>query len=303
MLIASAAGLSAAGCGISLPSLGELLPVLLAAGQLNVRADINRPYVTVAGRTLTMDMFAPRESVSPTPAVVLIHGGFWLAGSRTDLQDWAADLANHGCLAATIDYRLLPDGGVYPAPVADVLAAIRYLRDHAGELNIDSQRIAVFGVSAGAHLALLAGLAEDASIFDPAWPSNTSAGVRAVVEIYGPTDFTADPAGAQPWQLLLIAWLLGGPGAAAPQRLAEASPINHVRADGPPVFMLHGTADPIVPIEQARAMRDALMNAGEAYEYFEIPDAGHFWGSYWWSEPAQRHRDDILRFLAEHLGP
>jgi acetyl esterase/lipase len=291
------------GCSQPFATLSEIMPVCAANGGLPVQMEFDRPFADCDGLVLRMDVFRPTSADQPTPAVVLLHGGFWTYGERWFMHDWAVDLATQGYAAASIDYRLLWQGGQYPAPVADVLAAVAHLREHAAELNIDPQRIALFGASAGAHLALLAGMAADASIFDATWPPGQSASVTAIVDIYGPTDFTLDPQTAQPWQLDLVANLLGGTADEQPQRYQEASPASHARADGPPVLILHGTADPIVPIAQARALRDALEAAGQACQYIEVPGASHFWGSAWTSPEVQQHREAILQFLVAAFGP
>ncbi|NLE59726.1 MAG: alpha/beta hydrolase [Planctomycetes bacterium] len=293
--------LTQTGCIAPLATFFEVLPVRVANRGLDIQAEFGRPFATCGGRVLRMDVFHAAQAVGPAPAVVLVHGGFWLYGERWYMHDWSADLAAHGYTAVSIDYRLIGQGGRYPEPVMDVLAAIAYLREYADELNVDPERIALFGVSAGAHLALLAGLAGDASIFDSTWPAGESTNVKAVVEIYGPTDFTVDPASVTLWQSRLVSLFLGYDQAGAPDLYREASAITYVRADGPPVFILHGTRDPIVPVTQARALRDALEGAGQPHEYYEMKDAGHFWGSMWANRFAQRHRDDILRFLHEHL--
>jgi len=291
------------GCSQPFATLSEIMPVWAANGGLAVQMELDRPFADRDGLVLKMDVFRPTSADQPAPAVVLVHGGFWTYGERWFMHDWAADLATQGYAAASIDYRLLWQGGQYPAPVADVLAAVAYLREHAEELNIDPQRIALLGASAGAHLALLAGMAADASMFDTTWPAGQSAGVAAIVDIYGPTDFTRDPQTAQPWQLDLVANLLGGTADEQPRRYQEASPASYARADGPPVLILHGTADPIVPIDQARAFRDALQGVGQPCQYIEVPDAGHFWGSVWTSPEVQQHREAVLEFLATAFGP
>jgi len=106
----------------------------------------------------------------------------------------------------------------------DVLAAVAHVREHAAELSADPERTALFGVSAGAHLVLLAGLAEDASVYDQTWPKGESANVRAVVEIYGPTDFMVEPATVHPWQEELVTRFLGGSRTDLPARWQEVSP-------------------------------------------------------------------------------
>ena len=290
-----------AGCGGPLAPVLEFLPVSLAYGGLDVDVELARPFADRGDHVLKMDVFRPAGSVPPTPAVILVHGGFWLFGDPSGMDDWAADLAGQGYAAMSVDYRLLQEGGAYPEAVKDVLAAVGHVRRHAGELNVDPERIALFGVSAGAHLALLAGMAEDASIFDSAWPIGESAAVRAIVDVYGPTDFTVDPATAEPWQYLLVRAFLGADQDADPDQWREASPISYARPDGPAVLILHGTADPIVPLSQAQTLRDALDAAGQRYQYIEILGASHFWGSAWPSPVPQSQRSGILSFLAENL--
>ncbi len=293
--------LTQTGCATSLATFFEVLPVRVANRGLDVQTEFGRPFATRGHRVLRMDVFHAAQAVGPAPTVVLVYGGFWLYGERWYMHDWSADLAAQGYTAVSIDYRLIGQGGRYPEPVMDVLAAIAHLRRHAEQLNVDPERLALFGVSAGAHLALLVGMAGDVSIFDSTWPAGESASVRAVVEIYGPTDFTVDPASVAPWQLRLVSLFLGHDQADAPDLYRAASALTYVRTDGPPVFILHGTRDPIVPVTQARALRDVLEGAGQPYEYYEMKDAGHFWGSMWASRFAQHHREDMLRFLQEHL--
>jgi len=293
--------LAPAGCSPSVLSLSEVLPISVLGDGPAVDLELGRIYVTRDETALKMDVFYPAATEEPTPAVVLVHGGFWFYGGAYMMQDWAVDLAAHGYTAASIDYRLLKDGYVYPAPVADVVAAIRHLRDSAEELNIDPERIGLFGVSSGGHLALLAGMADDRQLFDETLPQGQSAEVRAIVNIYGPTDFTGDPAAAELWQVGLMTRFLDASLDDDPQRWAEASPVTYAREDGPPVLTIHGVPDNIVPVTQARLLQEALEAAGQPHVYIELPWAGHWWGSTWASPPAQLHRPDILSFFEANL--
>ncbi len=158
----------------------------------------------------------------------------------------------------------------------------------------------MLGVSSGACLALLAGMARDASIFDPTWRAGESARIRAVVEVAGTTDFLVEPAATVPWQELLVTWFIGGSREELPDRWGEASPVTHARADGPPIFILHGAFDLVAPVTQALFLRDALEAADQPYVYFEVPYAGH--ETALWDSPAtQQRRPDILAFLRAHL--
>jgi acetyl esterase/lipase len=279
----------------------EFLPVSMTYDGLHIQIELERSFVDRPSRTLRMDVFRPKDVHGATPTVVLVHGGFWIYGQAWYMDDWGADLAEQGFVAVTIDYRLLSERSHYPDPVSDVLAAISYVRDNATELSVDPSRVGLFGVSSGAHLVLLAGMAPDASVFEPSWPAKTSTGVKAIVEVYGPADFTADTATAAGWQIGLVSTFMGCSQAECPERWREASPIFYARADGPPVFILHGDVDPIVPVSQARALRDKLEAVGESYEFYEVPGAGHFWGSMWSSSPAQEYRGRILDFLKRKL--
>lgn len=298
--VAGSLALTQANCGLP-AAVDELHAVAATYGGLQIEIEFDRPFASRDGATLYMDIFRPTAIEQPVAAVVLVHGGFWLFGERSDMHKWAADLAGQGYTAAAIDYRVIPQGGQYPAPVADVAMAVRHLRQHADELSIDPQRIALFGISAGAHLALLVALAGDAGKFDPTLPMNESTDIRAVVEMNGPTDFLVDLQTAAFWQGWLVACFLGGDRSELPQRWQEASPVTHVRADGPPVFILHGTQDSIVPIAQGRSLRDTLEAAGQPHEYFELPEEGHFPGSAWESDVIQQYREEIFRFLEDHL--
>ncbi|MFQ5495456.1 MAG: alpha/beta hydrolase fold domain-containing protein, partial [Phycisphaerae bacterium] len=226
-------------CGSTSSLIDQLTALAIQpAGPVDVEFD--RPFATRAGVKLKMDLFRPAATEEPLPVVVLVHGGFYLFGERSMMHAWAKDLAVSGYTAVAIHYRVIPEGGVYPAPIADILAAIAHLRTHAAELKIDPERIALFGISAGGHLALLAGMADDASVFTGDWPEGSSARVRAIVDVYGPTDFTADPAAAAPWQLQLVSRFLGGDLEEFPDLWREASPVIYARADGPAVLVIHG---------------------------------------------------------------
>jgi dipeptidyl aminopeptidase/acylaminoacyl peptidase len=175
------------------------------------------------------------------------------------------------------------------------------VRDNAADLNVDADRVGLLGRSAGGYLVLLAGMPDDVSLFDPSWPQGQSADVRTVVAVYGPADFTVDERTADPWQVLLVTWFMGTPQSEAPPLWAEASPTSYARADGPPVLIIHGAHDQIVPVSQARSLARAMEAAGQPYEFLELPYGSHVVGSEWWQLASQLYRPHILRFLDEHL--
>jgi acetyl esterase/lipase len=141
---------------------------------------------------LKLDLARPANpNAKRLPCVVFIHGGAWSAGQRGAHDEDIRRMAGLGYVAATVDYRLAPTHR-FPAQVQDVKCAVRYLRAHAEQYGLDPDRIAAWGVSAGAHLALMLGVTQksDGLEGDGGWPEQSSA-VQAVVAFYPRTDLTA----------------------------------------------------------------------------------------------------------------
>src|SRR4051794_10257244 len=141
------------------------------------------------GEDLKLNLARPtRPYAKGLPCVVFIHGGAWSAGDRAAHDADIRPMAEHGYVGVTVDYRLAPKHR-FPAQVEDVKCAVRFLRAHAEQYGIDPDRIAVWGVSAGAHLALMLGVTqkEDGLEGDGGWPEQSSA-VQAVVAFYPRTD-------------------------------------------------------------------------------------------------------------------
>jgi len=290
-----------AGCGAEVPFSFRLIgPAGLNTPRV-VLIDAGVPFDESSGRTLRGDVYRPAWADGPTPLIIVIFGGSWRNGDRSQLQEFAYDFAANGYAAAAIDYR--PAGGddVFPAQVVDVLRAIQFFRVHAGVYNIDPDRMATFGASSGGHLALMAGLPADASVFDPGLPSDLTASVKAVVNFFGPTDLTVEPPAGFAFQIPVVENFLGAPFEEAGALRAAASPVRYVRPDGPPVFILHGTGDGLVPVSQARLLRDALDGAGVENVYIEVPSLPHIIGAVWFLPPAQIHRGALFGFLGAHL--
>jgi acetyl esterase/lipase len=219
------------------------------------------------GESTAMDVYLPAESRGPRPAVMFIHGGGWSGGSRDHYTSAAKRLADSGWVTATIDYRLVPDG-VFPHAVQDCLCALSYLRAHADELEIDPQRIAVMGYSAGGHLSSLLGVAADLPELAPDCAAGPTGPPAAVLPGAGVHDLRG-------LDHEVVVDFLGGPEAEAPERYALASPISHVAGYKPPFLLFHGDGDWIVPVEESRAMRDALVASGNDAELLEMGGVGH----------------------------
>lgn len=249
-------------------------------------------YSTGPGRTPTLlDLYLP-DGVARPPLVVWIHGGAFVSGDRVNLPPTLSPGSVFGALTAaglgcaSVDYRLAP-AARYPAPIADVRAALAFLRERAGRYGYDGTRIGVWGESAGGLLALLAGL--------------TVPGVRAIVGWYPITDILALPAftdAASLAEVPEIALFDASP-KAVPDLAAEASPITHVTELAPPTLLVHGDADPEVPLSQSLRFRERMEQAGVDVTLRVVPDAGHCFAGY---------RDipglikEAVEFFAQRLG-
>ena len=227
-------------------------------------------YATQGGEPLPADVYLP-EAQQPSPVIIAMHGGSWKRGVRASYKYLGPFFAAHGIALMTIDYRLATDvTNLYPAAVDDVRAAVRYVREHATELNIDPTRIVLMGDSAGGHLAALVGLTER-----PA--------VKAVIGVVGVYDLAAQ------WQHDLPArpsdniaqGFLGVPLPENRQLYFEASPVSHAttpNADGGPSFMVVWSLfDDIVDhVTQSEAFLRALKQAG-FYARSLVQQTNHFW--------------------------
>jgi acetyl esterase/lipase len=236
------------------------------------------------GRDVCMNVALPRGLDRPAPALVVIHGGAWSAGSRRMHDRLVRTLAERGFVAASVDYRLAPRSP-WPAQLEDVRAAVRWLRAHAEEWQLDPARIGAVGFSAGGHLALLLG-AMDAP------EEERSSRVQAVVSFFAPTDFSQD---YDEQGIRLLDRLLG-PEFARNRR--AASPVAHVDAGDPPMLLFQGTQDRLVPYTQAVHMADALTRAGVQGHVTLLLGEGHGWG-----EPSLSDtQEDAVRFLKRALA-
>ncbi|MCE2862652.1 MAG: sulfatase-like hydrolase/transferase [Opitutaceae bacterium] len=259
-----------------------------------VRRVANQTYHTPPTGHVLLDLYLPEKApATPLPLVVWVHGGGWSKGSKENPP--LAWLAAEGYAVASINYRLSWLAR-WPAQIDDVRAALRWLRVHAAKHGLDPDRIAVAGGSAGAHLAAFAGTQP------PPAGEAVSSRVRAVIDLYGPSDLPSMPANRpdRPGEDIARtngARLLGGP---VPDRLElarEASPLRHVSAGDPPFLILHGDRDPLVPLNQSERLHAALRAAGVSSELVVLPGAGH--GGKEFSTPEIRAK--IRAFLASAL--
>lgn len=239
---------------------------------------------------LLLDLFLPPEDeqsggARPTgvPVVIWLHGGGWFTGDRTLAPDLAARAAATGLAYASIEYRLSGDT-VFPAQLADVRAAIRFLRANAGRWGLDPAAVGLWGASAGGHLAALAGVTGHLPLVpgeEGAEAPPGDASVRAVAAGYPPVDLAAvvaDTLAARPDadpRSFPECRLLGGLPAELPELAALANPLTRVTAAAPAFQLAHGTADPLVSHRQSVALHEALVAAGADSELYLIEGAKH----------------------------
>jgi len=264
-------------------------------------------YASHAGEELRGDFYVPAGD-GPFPVVVAAPGGGWFVSDPGGLKHWGEFLARHGFAVFAIQYRVSAREKTFPKPVLDVISAIQFVRGSASELNIDPNRIALLGSSAGAHVAALAALAGDAPPFANREPSNAHAGVDASVKafagVYGVYDLFAH------WQHEVVDFsnasgrrsecFLGAPPYADRQLYVDASPISHVRyaANKLAVFLAYGTADEVVNSpSQSEAFLRVLRQAGFAVRGCPVEGAGHFW----FTEEPLGEPGSFVGFLAPRL--
>ena len=223
---------------------------------------------------LQLDLARPKAANGRRAAVLCIHGGGFRAGTRDGYDAFCVKLAAHGFVAATVTYRLAPQ---YPFPEAvyDVKAAVRWLRAHAEDYQIDTARIGVTGGSAGGHLAQFLGVTAGVAEFEggDGNPGQSSA-VKCVVNQYGPSDFTQSY-GKSVDAAEVLPLFLGGDLTTARRRHILASPLNWVTPHAAPTLILHGTKDNYVAYEQGVWMRDRLQACGVEVELLTFEGAGH----------------------------
>lgn len=237
---------------------------------------------------LKMDLAKPATGAGPFPALVCIHGGAWHAGDKAAYEPFVRQFAAAGYVAAAVGYRFAP-AHKWPAQIEDVKCAVRFLRAHAKELNIDPGRIGAMGDSAGGHLALLLGLMDpkDGLEGTGGHPEQSSK-AQAVVNFYGPTDmrtWSPLPQGEKDFQgwfgpggsQTLLESFTGTSDRKAPV-MAQVSPVTFIDKHDPPVLTFHGTKDPVVQFEQGQLLHKALEEAGVSQKLVTLEGEGHGFG-------------------------
>src|SRR5262245_53514328 len=242
-------------------------------------------YARVGGEDLHLDVAMPNKPGGPFPAVVCLHGGGWVSGSRKQMARTIEALARCGYVGVAVDYRLAPKHR-WPACIEDCKEALRWLSTHDGTYRIDADRIGVMGLSAGGHLACLLGTGEHRMMM-----------VRAVVSVAGPTDLTAEETWTKDVREKNLEPLFGGPPETRRALLREASPLHGAILKPPRFLFLHGAADPVVPVRHVQALADRLRQAGGGPEVVVWEGEGHTWAGPNLSQSLEK----MLTFFDENL--
>ena len=235
------------------------------------------PYVTNGHQRQKLDLYLPK-SEEKLPLIIRIHGGAWLAGSKE--QEGPGDFVRNGYAVASINYRL-SQHAIFPAQIKDCKSAVRYLRANAQKYNLDPNRFAVWGPSAGGHLAALLGTTGDVNEFDVGENLTVSSRVQAVVDYFGPTDFLQMEAHRLPEGMVHNipdspeSKLIGGLIVDNPDKAAKANPITYITKDDPPFLIIHGDKDPLVPHHQSEILEAALKKAGVPVTFYTVKDGAH----------------------------
>lgn len=234
-------------------------------------SQLNVVYTKVKDWEGKMDLYLPPKQKGPSPVVINIHGGGWNKGVK-ESQTGFNTFFKMGYAVANIEYRLTGQATA-PAAVEDARCALIYLTRNAKELNIDINKIVVMGGSAGGHLALMAGLLANDHRFDTNCPGVENIKVAAIIDKYGITDVWDWGYGTKITSRSATRWL--GAKASDKAFAMSVSPINYVHKDNPPVFIVHGDADPTVPYQQSVDLHKKLKEAGVKTEFITVPGGLH----------------------------
>lgn len=290
-------------------------PAVAYTGGVQSLRDV--PFTQLSGfRPLTLDLYLPPAAGGPKPVIVFVHGGAWRhrtardGGTFRDFPAVLASVAARGYVVASVNYRLYGEAR-FPGPVQDVAMAIRWLRTHASEYNIDSNRFVAWGSSAGGQIATVIGTACGVSALEPPASEHAkqpvpSACVQGVIDWYGlvdPENHAADlgkaaTAGANaPIENYLGCALSKCP----PGWVRSANPIAYIDAKDPPFLIQHGTADVTVASKQSQRLHDALRAAGVPSEIVMYEGVAHGFAKVSGGPDDavnQQALDKVLEFLA-----
>jgi arylsulfatase A len=251
-----------------------------------VRVIPDLTYAKYGDRTLLLDLYLPPQPGKVRPGVIVVRGGGWMVNDRKRFAHVASALAERGVAAACIEYRTAEEAP-FPGAIQDVKAAVRWMRANAARYRIDSHAIGTLGGSSGAQMALLVGLTAGVAEFEGSGGhADVSSQVQAVVAMATPADLLSLSTDNK----RTVGMFLHATPEQDKERWRWASPVNHITAGGPPVLLLHGTADDSVPSSQSVDFARLYREAGASAEVELLSGAPHAFWNYrpWFSDVMDR---------------
>ena len=247
---------------------------------------------------LEMDILKPNRK-GKFPTVLFVAGGSFAHSYKENYLQQRMEIAKAGYVVASMEYRTIPDG-VFPQSLEDVKAAIRFLKANAEEYGIDKERIAIMGESAGGYLVAMAGATNGTRDFDKGENLSENSDVKAVVDIYGVTDFgEADfdipediDEGYRAILLSVKFWLND-----VRNDIKVTNPISYISEKTPPFLLMHGDADTLVSPVHTEMLHKALIEKGIESTRYVVTGAGHS-DEYWFQPEIIK---TIINFLNEKL--
>jgi acetyl esterase/lipase len=250
------------------------LPVPVAGRSVVRRRDID--YWGDRIRAHRLDLYLPASGATGSPMMIYVHGGAWILGDKREQgRPMLHYLARNGWVCASVNYRLSPRAD-WPEAVFDVKRALAWFKDHAGELGGDPDRMVISGGSAGGHLAALVALTADDRSLQPGF-EDADTSVMACVPFYGVYDFTNSAGSFDPFFVrFLEKTVMKQPLSNNRPAFEAASPLFRLHPNAPPLLVVAGRNDTLVPVAEARRfVAEARRISHQPVCYVELPFAQH----------------------------
>jgi acetyl esterase/lipase len=253
----------------------------------NLDFSLDIVYYSLDSRELHLDAYY-KIGKKPQPSVILIHGGGWKSGNKSQMRIFAQEIASKGYSCFTIEYRLSPEAQ-YPAAIFDVKNAIKYIKANAKKFNVNPDKVAVLGCSSGGQMAALIGTTNNNLEFESPSGINENASVQAIIDLDGILAFkhpeSEEGKAASLW--------LGGSFDEQPEIWKQASALNHVSASTPPILFINSD------MARFHAGRTDMISKLNSYKiYSEVKNISNSPHSFWffnpWFQPMVKYTVDFL---------
>ncbi len=253
----------------------------------NLDFSLDIVYNSLDSRELHLDAYY-KKGKKPQPAVILIHGGGWKSGNKSQMKIFAQEIASKGYSCFSIEYRLSPEAQ-YPAAIFDVKNAIKYIKANAKKFNVNPDKVAVLGCSSGGQMAALIGTTNNNLEFESPSGINENASVQAIIDLDGILAFkhpeSEEGKAASLW--------LGGSFDEQPEIWKQASALNHVSASTPPILFINSD------MARFHAGRTDMISKLNSYKiYSEVKNISNSPHSFWffnpWFQPMVKYTVDFL---------